>query len=107
MRSVKDILAEFKFGRSVIDNLKAMSERRDLEEVAAECDGAFSEEFGDADPLRAALDHAREYNVKCLVVQDDWFMIVPPFKTNMRGWINCLKIWESIDEQKRIEKAGE
>lgn len=95
----------FVFGKSAIENLRAMSVQRDFEEVKAECEGAFSEEFGDADPLRAAIDHAKAYDIKCLVVQDDWFMIVPGFKTDMVGWLNCLKIWESIEQQKRIAKA--
>lgn len=106
MRRGKRPHPRYKFGKSVIENLAAMSVQRDFEEVKNECDAAFGEQFGDGDPLRAALDHAREYDVKCLVVQDDWFMIVPSFKTNMGGWVQCLKIWESIDEQRRIAEAG-
>lgn len=95
----------YKFGNSVIENLKAMSEQRSLKGAMAECGAAFDVKFGDVDPLRSALDHAKEYDVKCLVIQDDWFMIVPPFKTNMGGWVQCLKIWESIDEQRRIAES--
>lgn len=96
----------YKFGNSVIENLKAMSEQRSLKAVMAECNAGFDVEAGDKDPLRAALDFAVKYDdVKCLVIQDDWFMIVPSRKTDMWGWIQCLKIWESIDEQRRIAES--
>lgn len=106
MRRGKSPHPGYKFGASVIENLKAMSEQRSLKEVMAECGAAFDHEFGDIDPLRSALDFAVEYDdVKCLVIQDDWFMIVPSRKSDPVGWLNCLKIWESIDEQKRIAES--
>lgn len=95
----------YKFGNSVIENLKAMSEQRSLEDVAKECQVTFSYESGDIDPLRSALDHAKEYDVKCLVIQDDWFMIVPSMESDLKGWTDCLRIWESIDEQRRIAES--
>ena len=111
MRSVKDIRSGFEFGKSVIENLTAMSAQRDFEEVKSECNAGFFDEIDgevyDADPLRSALDHAVEYDdVKCLVVQDSWFMIVPSRKKDPVGWLNCLKIWESIDEQRRIKAVS-
>ena len=53
------------------------------------------------DPLRAAIDHAARCNRNCLVREHDWFGVVPPRKTNLRGWLQALKLWESIDEERR------
>ena len=91
-------ISKYEFGKSVIENLTAMSGQRDFDEVKSECVSGFSKEAGDDDPLRAALDHAVKHEGNCLVVQDNWFMKVPSRKDDLRGWLNCLKIWESIDE---------
>jgi len=102
---------KFNPGKSVLENLAAMSKQRNLAEVAAECDIAFCrsskeieglEVINAPDPLRAALDYAAANDKTCLVHEHTWFTFVPSRKRDMRGWLNCLKIWETIDEQRRI-----
>ncbi|MCK4819508.1 hypothetical protein KA005_27320 [bacterium] len=105
---------KYEFGKSILENLKAMSVQKSLAEVAAGCDIAFcrySKEIeglkviNASDPLRAAIDFAAEHNKTCLVHEHDWFGVVPPRQHDMRRWLNCLRLWESIDEPRRIKAS--
>ncbi len=106
-------MSGYEFGKSVLENLKAMSEQRDIADVAKECDVAFNQGSGEIhglkvitakDPLKAAIDYASEVSgVVCLVVEHSWFGTVPSRKTDLKGWLNSLKVWDSIDEQRRIQ----
>ena len=106
-------MSGYEFGKSILENLKTMSEQRDIADVAAECDIAFNQGSGEIqglkiitakDPLKAAIDYAsKENDITCLVVMHTWFCTVPSRKTDLRGWLNSLKVWDSIDEQRRIQ----
>lgn len=91
--------------------LARMTLQRTVDEVAAECDIAFCEHCkfveqletrNSDDPLRAALDHARENDVTCFVQYGDYFGKVPSFKSDMKGWIDAFKVWD----QMRLERAA-
>ncbi len=105
------IMAKYNPEKSILENLIAMSEQRELADVAKECDIAFCryskkieglDVINAEDPLRAALDYAAKHKKTCLVHEHCWFAVVPPRKSNMPGWLNSLRIWESIEEKRRI-----
>ncbi len=94
------------------EKLAQMTVQRTIAEVIAECDIAFCpyckfvegiESVMSDDPLKAALDHARENDVNCFVQYDKYYAIVPSFKSDMKGWINAFKMW---DQMKMEAKNG-
>ena len=98
------------FELPVEEKLARMTRQRSIQDVIAECDIAFCQygKFVDGletvnadDPLRAALDHARENDVKCFMQYDKYYGIVPSFKTDMKGWGDAFNVWD----QMRLERA--
>lgn len=98
--------------KSIVDNLAAMSEQRDINEVAKECYAVFSVDgqwfdkllaFKDDDPLRAALNYSRIYNRTCMVIFEDKFFKVPGFDENMGGWVQCMILEKLLS--RRIERG--
>ncbi len=92
------------------EKLARMTVQRSIADVIAECDIAFCpyckivegiESVMSDDPLKAALDHARENDVNCLAFYDKYYAIVPSFKSDMKGWGDAFNVWN----QMRIEGA--
>ncbi len=104
------IMAKYNPEKSILENLIAMSEQRELADVAKECDIAFCrysskieglDVINADDPLRAALDYAMKHKKTCLVHEHCWFGVVHPDAR----WMQSLKIWESIEEKRRIAES--
>lgn len=98
------------FELPVETKLARMTIQRSVSAVAAECEIAFCDHLTVVetlettrcdDPLRASLDHAREYDVTCFVQYGDYFGKVPSTKSDIKGWVDALKVWD----QMRIERA--
>jgi len=96
---------DYEFGKSILENITAMSRPRDIEDVAKECDIAFNQGGGKIyglvvikakEPLRAAIDCAYHNDVTCLVIEHTWFCKVPSRKSNLKGWLDSLKFWENL-----------
>lgn len=92
------------------EKLARMTIQRSIQDVIAECDIAFCphckfvdglETINADDPLRAALDFARENDVTCFVQYDKYYAIVPSFKSDMKGWIDAVNAWDRI----RLERG--
>jgi hypothetical protein len=85
---------------SLIEGLIRLTPQRPLEEVAAECDIAFSRypktipvEIRQ-DPFRAALDCSRREKKKCLVVFHRFFTVVYPDAR----WMRSLRLYEEMSK---------
>lgn len=98
------------FELPIAEKLVRMTVQRTIQDVIAECDIAFCpyckfvegiESVMSDDPLRAALDHARENDVTCFAQYDKYYAIVPSFKSDMKGWIDAVQVWD----QMRMEGA--
>lgn len=101
------------FELPIAEKLAAMTIQRTILDVIAECDIAFCphgkfvgalETINTDDPLKAALDHARENDVNCFVQYDKYYTIVPSFKSDMKGWINSFNLWDRIQMERRLSK---
>lgn len=75
-----------------------MTPQRPLEEVAAECDIAFSRYPKDVpvvitkEPFRDALDYAKEYGLTCLVHFHGFYTIVYPDAR----WMRALSMYHEM-----------
>lgn len=90
---------------NIIDKLTELTPQRPLEEVAAECDIAFSRYKKSVPviitkkPFKMALDIALEYKLICLVHFHGSFTVVYPDAR----WMRCLRVYQLMQEKARCE----
>ena len=98
------------FELPIAEKMAKMTIQRTIADVISECDIAFCpytklvegiESVMSDDPLKSALDHARENDVTCFAQYDKYYAIVPSFKSDMKGWIDAFTAWDRM----RMEAA--
>lgn len=103
-------MAGFEFGKSVLENIKAMSEQRDMCEVMIweGIEKVFSVHLSDAEFGAVIVDDALDAGMRefmhtkkpCLIIEKNWWTFVK----NGPGFMHLLKLQSAIRQADWINK---